>query len=52
MNRFIENAFPHARPSVVIKPDVNAVTLLVGNAMELSITVLATASGYDNIYGK
>jgi hypothetical protein len=41
---FIENPFPHARPSVVTELDVNAVTSLVGNAIELLIIVLATAS--------
>jgi hypothetical protein len=52
MNRFIENGKPHAKTCTVMKFDVNTVTRLVGNAIELSTYVLATASEYESMYGK
>jgi hypothetical protein len=45
MNKLTENETPQVRSSVVLETEVNELTLLVGNVIELSTNVLATVSG-------
>jgi hypothetical protein len=52
MNIFIENGDPKPMSCVVMESDVNAITFLVGNAIELSTCVLATTSEYESMCGK